>query len=90
MSDQPDTNAPKDPIRRRRVLIAGGAALAVVGAGIALVPLARSRRRADGLPALANPDAARDIGDGFFVLDGWVLTAEDLKALRTAASAGRS
>lgn len=88
MSDQPDTDAPKKPIPRRRVLVAGGAALLI--AGVALAPLARSRRRADGLPALTNPDAAQDIGDGFFVLDGWVLTAEDLKALRTAASAGRS
>ena len=68
-------------------MLAGGGAVILAGVGAAM--LARAPQRADGLPASADLGAAREIGDGFFVVDGWVLTAEDLEALRSAARAGR-
>ncbi|MFN3960364.1 MAG: hypothetical protein ACK4NP_10670 [Parvularculaceae bacterium] len=69
--------------RRRTLLLAGGG-LALAGTAAAL---ARRPRRSDGLPATVNLGSARNLGDGFFIVDGWVLTAEDLEALKSAAPA---
>lgn len=69
-------------LSRRRALFAAGGVLAVAGAAAAL---ARAPRRADGLPAGIDLSKARALGDGFFVVDGWVLTADDLLAIKAAA-----
>ncbi len=82
MSSPDDTNPTPSRLSRRRALIAGGGALAVAGAAAAL---ARAPRRADGLPASIDFARARPLGDGFFLVDGWVLTADDLDALRASA-----
>lgn len=87
MSEPTSVAAKSPPIPRRAILAAGGGALIL--AGVTAAALARRPRRADGLPATADLGAAREIGDGFFLVDGWVLTADDLEALRSAARAGR-
>lgn len=69
------------------MLAAGGGALLV--GGVAAAALARGPRRADGLPASVDFTAARAIGDGFYIVDGWVLTTEDLEALKSAPRGGR-
>lgn len=73
------------PFGRRTLILAGGG-LALAGTAAVLT---RPPRRGDGLPATVNLGAARDLGDGFFIVDGWVLTAEDLDALKSAATAAR-
>jgi len=81
--EQPQSPVPTAPALERRTLVAlagGGLLLAGAAAALAVRP-----RRADGLPAAANLAAARDIGDGFFLVDGWVLTADDLEALSVPA-----
>ncbi|MDZ7629169.1 MAG: hypothetical protein U5J99_12290 [Parvularculaceae bacterium] len=67
---------------RRRALIAAGGVTALAGAAAAL---SRAPRRADGLPAGIDLAKARALGDGFFVVDGWVLTADDLQAIKASA-----
>jgi hypothetical protein len=86
LSEPSNTAAPDQPVLRRRLLLVAGGALALGGVAAAAA-LARGPRRADGLPATANLAAAREIGDGFFIVDGWVLTAADLDALRSATPA---
>lgn len=86
MSEPTNTAAKSPPIPRRVMLAGGGGALLLAGAAAAL---SRAPRRADGLPASADLGAAQAIGDGFFLVDGWVLTAEDLEALKSASRAGR-
>ncbi len=86
MSDSTSKAAERPPISRR-VMLAGGGALVV--ACVAAAAIARGPQRADGLPASVDLGAARELGDGFFLVDGWVLTAEDLEALRSASHAGR-
>jgi hypothetical protein len=71
-------------VSRRRALITAGAVIAVAGAAAAL---AKAPRRADGLPAGVDLAKARALGDGFFVVDGWVLTAKDFQALKASAPA---
>lgn len=69
-------------LSRRRALLVSGGAIAAAGAAAAIF---RAPRRADGLPAGVDPARARALGDGFFVVDGWVLTAEDLAAIKASA-----
>ncbi len=83
MSNAVSIPSPVKPLSRRRALVVGAGALAAVGAAAAL---ARSPRRADGLPAAIDLASARPLGDGFFLVDGWVLTAEDLKMLKAPAA----
>jgi len=73
------------PLGRRALLLAGGG-LALAGTAAVL---SRRPARGDGLPAAVDLGAARDLGDGFFLVDGWVLTAEDLDLLKSAAPAAR-
>ena len=70
-------------LSRRRALIVGGGVLATGGA---LTALARGPRRADGLPARVDLATARALGDGFFLVEGWVLTAEDLEVLKKSSA----
>lgn len=83
MSVEPSdpANPPAPALERRTLLAIGGGGLVLVGAAALL---AGRPRRADGLPAAANLAAVHDIGDGFFLVDGWVLTADDLDTLRAA------
>lgn len=78
----------KKPIRlsRRRAMLAGGAAVAGV-AGVAISARPRSRN----ISFLKGVDLtrARPIGDGFYIVDGWVLTERDLERLG-AKTAGRA
>lgn len=85
MSDSTDTAVSTKPIPRR-LMLAGGGVLLLAGTAAAL---SRAPRRADGLPASVDPGAARAIGEGFFVVDGWVLTADDVEALKSASRAPR-
>lgn len=64
------------------MIVAAGAVVAAAGAAAAV---ARGPRRADGLPAGIDLTKARALGDGFFVVDGWVLTADDLQSLKASA-----
>lgn len=84
MSDVAPPASALKRLPRRRALIVGAVALAAAGAAAAL---ARGPRRADGLPAGVDVAGARALGDGFFLVDGWVLTAEDLKALQMSSPA---
>lgn len=84
MSEVVDTVKPPRRLSRRVVLLGGGVAVAAAGAAAALV---NGPRRADGLPAAIDLAGARALGDGFFIVDGWVLTADDLDALKAAAPA---
>jgi len=63
--------------RRRAVLAGGGGALAIVAA------LAASRSTGSRAQALRGIDLAeaKDLGDGFFEADGWILTAEDVRRI---------
>lgn len=73
---------PPKRVSRRRALFAAGAVIAVAGAAAAL---AKAPRRADGLPAGVDLGKARALGDGFYIIDGWVLTAKDFQALKATA-----
>lgn len=70
----------KTPIRlsRRSVIAAGGGAAAVAaGAAIAVRP----RARGIGFLRSVNLSGAKALGDGFYEVDGWVLTADDIRRL---------
>ncbi len=76
----------KSPIRlsRRNALLAGGGlAAAATAAGLAVALTGRQR----DISFLAGVDlaGARALGDGFYEVDGWVLTAEDVKRLSGSA-----
>ncbi len=81
-SAETTNNLPPKRLFRRRAFMGGAAVLVAAGAAAAL---ARVPRRADGLPAGVALSKAHALGDGFYVVDGWVLTAEDLKALKATA-----
>lgn len=82
MSEPVNQGAPNQRFSRRRALIAAGGVVVAVGAAAAL---ARGPRRADGLPSGVDLARARPLGDGFFVVDGWVLTAADINSLQSSA-----
>lgn len=65
-------------LTRRRVALAGG-----VGAVAVAALFAASRSTDPRAGALRGIDlsAAKDLGDGFFEADGWILTAEDVRRL---------
>lgn len=67
---------------RRALLLAAGAAPAAVGAGALML------NRAPGVAAPVGRVDLRKVtalDENFFVVDGWVLTADDVKALRLSA-----
>lgn len=79
----------KTPIRlsRRSAILAGsGAAAAAVatGAAIAIRPGAQDISFLEGV----DLSGAKALGDGFYEVDGWVLTADDIKRLGGPAPAG--
>lgn len=86
MSDAVPSAAALRRLSRRGALKAAGGALIIAGGAAAL---ARGPRRADGLPAAIDLSTARALGDGFFLVDGWILTAEDMQALTASAKAAR-
>jgi len=69
---------PKELLTRRNALIAGGAIVA--GGAAALVAAGPGGKDAAFLKGL-NLKGARALGDGFYEVDGWVLTADDIKRL---------
>jgi len=77
----PKARAFKSFLRRRALILGGGALAFAAGAGV----LVRGAHNGQLLPALAGASPPRAIGEGFFVVDGWVLTEEDLKRLAVQA-----
>lgn len=78
----------KTPIRlsrRSAILAGGGAAATVVAAGAAVT----IRPRTQDISFLKGVDlsGARALGDGFYEVDGWVLTADDIRRLGGGAPA---
>jgi len=71
-------------LSRRRALLLSGGVLAIAATGGFI---ARARRRPGGLPKSIDLARARAIGDGFYVVDGWVLTDNDLELLGAPAQA---
>ena len=65
----PQPAPPADPVLTRRAVLAGAAALAVLPSAIG----------ATGPAAAAAPVAGENLT--IHLVDGWVLTSEDLKAL---------
>jgi len=65
-------------LTRRNALIAGGV---IVAAGAAAA--VSTRRHEDEAAFLKGVDirGARALGDGFYEVDGWVLTADDVRRL---------
>jgi hypothetical protein len=76
----------KLPIRlsRRTALLAGGGAAAAIGAAIVIRPRKQDISFLNGV----DLSAAKPLGDGFYEVDGWVLTADDVKRLGGPAPAG--
>ena len=74
-------------VSRRTVLIAGGGVAAVaVGAAMTL----RSQARDISFLKEVDLSGAKPLGDGFYEVDGWVLTADDIKRLGGATPADDS
>jgi hypothetical protein len=69
---------PKELPTRRKALIAGGA---IVAGGAAAVVAARPGGKDTAFLKGLNLKGARALGDGFYEVDGWVLTAADIKRL---------
>jgi hypothetical protein len=65
-------------LSRRQALLLGGAGAAAVG-GAALVSGAAGGEK-DYLRSVKLADV-RHLGEGFFVANGWVLTADDVRRL---------
>lgn len=77
----------KDMVTSRRALLIAGAGAAAAAGAITL-----SLGRKDGVSApLGHIDANKIavLGDGFYVVDGWVMTSDDLKALHIEAPDAR-
>lgn len=66
---------------RRALFVAGGAA-ATVGAGLLLL-----RPKAGPARHLGDIDTGKvsALGDGFYLVDGWLLTGDDLEAMGLSA-----
>lgn len=74
-------------LSRRSAIAAGGVAVAAVaGAAIALRP----RTQEISFGKEVDLSGAKALGDGFYEVDGWVLTADDIKRLGGAAPEGDS
>jgi len=70
---------------RRALVLAAGAATAAVGAGALMLS------RGPGVAApvgRVDPRKVTALDENFFLVDGWVLTADDVKALRLSAAGG--
>lgn len=76
----------KMPIRlsRRTALLAGGGVAAAAAAAVAIRPRKQDISFLDGV----DLSAAKPLGDGFYEVDGWVLTADDVKRLGGLAPSG--
>lgn len=77
----------KTPIRlsRRSAILAGGGAAAVAaGAAIAIRPRTQDISFLEGV----DLSGARALGEGFYEVEGWVLTADDIRRLGGPAPAG--
>ena len=59
-------------IASRRALVLAGGAGALIGAG---------KSNAAGSLGEIDPRKISALGEGFYLADGWVLTADDLKAM---------
>lgn len=72
--------------RRSAILAGSGAAAAAVAAGAAVA----IRPRAQDISFLKDVDlsGATALGEGFYEVDGWVLTADDIRRLGGPAPAG--
>lgn len=65
-------------LTRRRTLLLGGAGAATLAVAIAVAPKGGS---AGILLAGVSLEDLKDLGDGFYEADGWVLTADDVRRL---------
>lgn len=67
---------------RRALFVAGGAAVAAVGVGSLLL-----RPKAGPGRHLGDIDTGKisALGDGFYLVDGWLLTSDDLTVMGLAA-----
>ncbi len=70
---------------RRRFLFAGAAGLAA-SAGLASL-LANAGKENRSLPSALDFRTIEALGDGFYLVDGWVLTADDVQRLGGAVDA---
>lgn len=70
------------PTSRRALFVAGGAAIAAVGAGSLLLRPKAGPGRHLGDIDTRNISA---LGEGFYLVDGWVLTGEDLASMGLSA-----
>ena len=84
MSDETENNAAalwvtvKENVSRRKFLSSGVAAAGVASAGAAYLfsaetdPVALVVQRVD-------PSAAKDVGDGYVIVDGWILSTDAIR-----------
>lgn len=66
-------------LSRRSALLAGGVAAATV-AGVGVIALRRPTQDISFLKEL-DLSGAKGLGDGFYEIDGWVVTADDIRRL---------
>lgn len=64
----------------RRALVLAGGAVAVAGLGAGAFIAAGKGGAASSLGEI-DPQKISALGDGFYLADGWVLTADDLQAM---------
>lgn len=67
----------------RRALLLGAGAASLAAAGAATVLMRRGSRVTASVWPI-DPSKVAEIGDGFFLVDGWVLTEDDVKKLQAA------
>lgn len=61
--------------RRKLLLGAGG----VAGVSLAAITVASSGGAVSTPVGAIDPDSAEPIGDGYYLADGWILRADDLR-----------
>lgn len=71
-------------LSRRNALLAGGGAAAIAGVALAMRPRTANIAFLKGL----DLSTARPLGEGFYEVEGWILTSDDLERLGGAAPAG--
>ncbi len=78
----------KTPLRlsRRSAILAGGSAAAVVAAAAAIA--IRPRTRDISFLEGVDLSGAKALGEGFYEVDGWILTADDIERLGGTAPEG--
>ena len=67
-------------IASRRALVLAGGAVAVAGIGAGAL-IGAGKSNAAGSLGEIDPRKISALGEGFYLADGWVLTADDLKAM---------